>query len=270
MDQHPFLMYVVLTLTLMHDRYLSASPNTKQSTAEAFYWYKGTALFNSKLSKPIQPSERDALWVTAALLGAIAFACIEAKTPEEAWPLKPPSSLDLDWLRMSDGKKEVWKITDPLRADSVFQPLAPEHQHDFLPTYSTVVELQTLPSELIKLYGLDVMSTADNNPYHAAASILASLMNIECNHSTILKFLSFISYMHPDYKRLLERKDPRALLLLAYWYAKVSQYQQWWIWQRVMLECQATCIYLERYHGHDTKIQNLLQFPRKMCGLVAC
>jgi|ERR1700722_3788389 hypothetical protein len=263
-------MYMVLTLALMHDRYLSASPNTKQSTAEAFYWYKGTALFNSRLSKPIQPSERDALWITAVLLGAIAFACIEAKMPEEAWPLRPPSSLDLDWLRMCDGKKEVWKIADPLRAGSAFQPLAPEHQKDFLPTYSTVAELETLPSELINLNGLDATSTTNNNPYHAATSILAPLMNIECNHSTILKFLSFIRYMHPDYRRLLERKDPRALLLLAYWYAKVSQYQQWWIWQRVVLECQATCIYLERYHGDDTTIQNLLQFPRMMCGLVAC
>jgi hypothetical protein len=263
-------MYVVLTLTLMHDRYLSASPNTKQSTAEAFYRYKGTALFSARLSKPIQPSERDALWVTAVLLGAIAFAGIEAKTPEEAWPLKPPSFLDLDWLRMSDGKNEVSKIADPLRADGAFRTLAPEHQKDCLPTYSTVVEPETLPSELIKLYGLDATSTTDNNPYHAAASILAPLMNIECNHSTILKFLSFISHMHPDYKRLLERKDPRALLLLAYWYAKVSQYQQWWVWQRVVLECQATCIYLERYHGDDTKIQNFLQFPRMMCGLVAC
>jgi hypothetical protein len=152
-------------------------------------------------------------------------------------------------MPMFIGKKEVWKITDPLRADTAFQPLAPDHQYNCLPTYSTVVELQTLPSELIKLYGFDATLTADNNPYHAAASILTSLMNIECNHSTILKFLSFISYMHPDYKRLLEQKDPRALLLLAYWYAKVSQYQQWWIWQRAVLECQATCIYLERHHG---------------------
>ena len=269
MDQHPFLMHVVLTLTLMHNRYMSALPNTNQSTVEAFHWYQGTALFNSKLSKPIQPSERDAIWTTAALLGVIAISCIEAKTPEEAWPLKPPSSLDLDWLRMSDGKKEIWKIADPLRTDSVFQAVAPEDKKDFLLPYSTGFELEALPSEFIKLYGLDASSTTDNNPYHAAASILARLLNISCNHSTIVKFLSFINDIPPDYKRLLERKDPRALLLLAYWYAKVCQYQQWWIQRRAVLECQATCIYLERYHGHETNIQKLLQFPRMMCDLVA-
>jgi hypothetical protein len=67
----------------MHDRYLFAAPNTQMSTTEAFHCYQGIALFNSKLSGPIQPSERDA-WATAALLGTIAFCYIEAKTPEEA------------------------------------------------------------------------------------------------------------------------------------------------------------------------------------------
>src|SRR6202022_3727073 len=102
MDQHPFLMHAVLSLTLMHDRHLSAL-NTKLSPTEAFHWYQGTALFNSKLSGPIQPSERDALWAAAALLGTIAIYYVEANTPEEAWPLKSPSSLDLNWLRMSAG-----------------------------------------------------------------------------------------------------------------------------------------------------------------------
>jgi hypothetical protein len=261
-------MHALLSLTLMHDRYLSTELNTKLSTTEAFHWYQGIALFNRKLSGPIQPSERDALWATAVFLGTIAFFYIEAKTPEEAWPLKPPSSLDLSWLRMSDGKKEIWKIAQPLRADSVFQALALENTN-FLPTSSTGPGIEALPSEFIELYGLDATSTADNNPYYIAASSLAQSLNIDSNLSIILNFLSFISYMRPDYKRLLERKDPRALLLLAYWYAKVCQCQRWWIWRRTALECQAICIYLERYHRHETSIQKLLQFPSMVCGIDA-
>jgi len=134
-DQHPFLMHALLTLTLMHDRYLLSALNAKKSTTEAFHRYQGVALFNSKLSGPIQPSERDALWAAAALLGVITFCHIEAKTPEEVWPLKPSSSLDLNWVKMSDGKKEVWKITQPLRADSIFQPLGPDYL-SFLPMKS--------------------------------------------------------------------------------------------------------------------------------------
>jgi hypothetical protein len=138
---------------------------------------------------------------------------------------------------MSDGKKEVWKITQSLRADSIFQPLAPPKYMNFLEPSSTGSGLETLPSEFIKLYGLDATSTPNNNPYYAAASSLAQSLNVDCIQSTILNFLCFISYMRLDYKGLLERKDPRALLLLACWYAKVCQYRHWWIWQRAALEC---------------------------------
>ncbi len=95
----------------MHDHHLSTVSNTKLSTTEAYHWYQATSTFNKQLSRPPQVEEQAALLTTAALLGTIAFCHIEARTSEEAWPLKPPSSSDLDWLRMSDGKKEVWKLT---------------------------------------------------------------------------------------------------------------------------------------------------------------
>jgi hypothetical protein len=63
--------------------------------------------------------------------------------------------------------------------------------------------------------------------------------------------------MQPHFKGLLERKDPRALLLLAYWYAKVSG-SLWWMTRLAKLECQATCLYLERHYARETAIQELL------------
>ena len=92
------LMHIALALTLMHDRYLPGFADTPQSVTEAYHWYQGTAMFKRKLSRPIEPSERDALWAVAALLGVLSFAQIDATTYEEAWPLKAPSYSDLDWL----------------------------------------------------------------------------------------------------------------------------------------------------------------------------
>ena len=261
-------MHAVLLVTLMHDRYLSAARRSNLSMAEAFHWHEGVALFNRKLSGPIQPSERDALWAAAAILGTITFFHIEAKTPEEAWPLKLASSLDLNWLKMSDGKKEIWKITQPLRSDCVFQALAVEHM-GFFTTSCTAPGLQTLPLELLMLCGLDGMATTDNNPYHAAASTLAQSWNLDCMQTVFLYFFCFISSTSAEYRELLEQKDHRALLLLAYWYAKVCQTQHWWTWPRAALECQAICIYLERHRRHDCVLQALLQFPRAVCGIAA-
>ena len=207
------------------------------------------------------------MWVTAAFLGVVSFAHHEAKRPEDAWPLRPTSNWDLDWLKMSDGKHALWYSTDPLPANSLIARLAPLYESSLQLAPPSEIALQDLPGGLVRLLRLDDPSTMDSNPYHSAACALAGLLKIECNHSTIANFLDFSSHLSPEHKCLLRQKDPRALLLLTYWYAKICRYHQWWIWGRSMLECQAVCIYLERFHADETEIHDLLQFPKAMCGL---
>jgi len=261
-------MHVVQTVTAIHERYLSTPFNPRPSITEVYHWSRAAALFHQKLSLPVQPLDRDALWATAILLATGAFSWIEASKPEEAWPLKRPEPSDLEWLRMSDGKMAIWDITDPLRPDSIFHSLTGDYQVHFVHLVATRSGIGGIPSAFIQLYGLDNWSTADNNPYYAAVYTLASLFPIKCDQSTIGQFLSFIIHMKPDFKRLLEQKDPRALLLLAYWYAMVC-HSMWWLTRRATLECQATCLYLERYHAGEIAIQELLQVPKMQCGLVA-
>jgi len=268
-SQHDVLLHVILTLTILHDRYLSAAPTTEHSAAEAFHSHQGTMLLNRKLSQSVPPSERDALWGTAALLGAIAFANIEATTAEEAWPLKAASSQDLCWLKMSEGKKAVWEIANPARPDSVFHALHSEHDEVSSWFYRTKPGLEMLPAEFLKLYDLGPESSSDNNVYYGAAFFLGRIITMEINRYTILHFVSFVYYIHPDHKARLERKDPRTLLLIAYWYAKICQNPPWWMERRARIECQAICIYLEKYHSNEVKLVELLKFPKMMCGLVA-
>lgn len=263
MNQSSFLMHAVLALTLMHDRYSGMTLNTRQSPMEAFHWSRSIALFNSKLSEPLHPSEQDALWGTAALLGVMSFGFIDAETSEEAWPLAPPSPLDLNWLKLSDGKKEIWNIIQPFRSDCVFQPLALEFT-SFLPTPKGP-GLEVLPPQFLALYDLDATLTTDNNPFYDAASMLAKSWNIDCEFTSLSNFFSFVRQMSPGFKQLLERKDARALLLLAYFYAQVCRYQYWWL-RRTLLECQAICMYLERNHQHEPGILALLQFPKRACS----
>ncbi|MCJ1388762.1 hypothetical protein MMC18_001611 [Xylographa bjoerkii] len=258
---HPFLMHAILMVTQLHDRHLACIANTELSTTEAFHYYQSTALFNSKLSGPLRGFERDALWVAASILGTISFCHIEAKTPEEAWPLKPRSSLDLNWLSLIEGKMEVWRLTEPLRPDSIFRQFALEHKN-FQETPPADPGLDALPPEFVMLYGFDTTSAANNNPYYAAASSIAQVLDLTCGYTISMSFMMFIMKMQLEYKHLLARKDPRALLLLAYWYAKICQYEHWWVLERAVLECQAICIFLERFYGNDTNMQKLLKFPR--------
>ena len=276
--QAPYLMHLLQTITAIHDRYLSGSPISKSSIADiCYHWSRGVSLFNRKLSSPIQDHDRDPLWSAAALSGIIAFASIDVTKPEDAWPLKPPEDSDLDWFRMSEGKVAVWKLTNPLRHNSIFRPFLTEflgkQQYDLNsiegigagvggPLIGSGIE--KLPWQFIRLYGLD--NPHNPNPYYGTLHTLGQLLPIECSQTTIAQFLGFLSHCDSDFKRLLQAKDHRALLLLAYWYAKVCNTSVWWMDRRSVVECQAICLYLERY-STDIVIHELLEFPRAKCRL---
>lgn len=260
--EHSMLMHVILAMTLMHDRYIAGFADTPQSVAEAYHHYQGTVMFKRKLTDH-DPRERDALWAAAALLGGLAFANIEARTYEEAWPLKAPSESDLDWFRMTDGKRAVWKLIEPMRENSVIHEAW--QQVDSL-RLSSEPTLSSCPI-FNELYGLIDGTSGEHSPCRNAASVLMPLLAIECNHSNIAKFLCFVGHTEPEYKQLLGEKDPLALLILAYWYGKMCQYKQWWIQPRAVLECQAICVYLEKHHRDENGIESLLHFPRTMSGL---
>ena len=256
-------------MTLMHDRYLSDKPWGQPSNAETFHHYHGAGLFNSMLSQsPMPHEEKDAMWAAAALLGAITLASIDSTNAEACWPLAPSSPSDLSWLRMSDGKKEVWRLADPLREGSVWRPALQHQANDEPPYQAHPAEMESLVPCLIRLYNFDEAATGEGDPYHTATSIIIRLLPIRCSHSTILYFLSFLGHMDPAYRQLLHQKDPKAILLLAWWYATMLDYTSgWWLQRRALLECQAICVKLQRQFVPYTDIGRLLDFPKSKCGL---
>lgn len=262
--KNPYLTHIVSTLTLLHDRFLSGQLSVDENTA--LHWYRGTSMFKDALSRPIKSESKDALWTSAALLGAIAFAGIEALTPEEAWPLRPPAPSDLDWLKMSDGKKAVFKIADPMRPGSIFSRCSIDHSWMYRPIDYSHINLIGLAQDYTDLYNLGPNSTGETNPYHEAAMSQARLLGLSCTHDTLIQFMSFIGHINPGLKALLLQKDAKAMLLMACWYAMTYKYQ-WWINRRGLLEGKAICMYLDRYHGDNLKIQRLLQWPKREFGL---
>ncbi|MCJ1284825.1 hypothetical protein MMC26_004162 [Xylographa opegraphella] len=261
-------MHAIQAATAIHDRFLYGSRHAPVTTTELYHLSQAAALFNRKLSAPVEPSERDALWITAILLGSTTFAQIEATKPEEAWPLAAPKPSDLEWLQISSCKEAVWVLTNPLRPDGIFHTLSNEYYKEYLAPAAISSGIEGIPLLFLQLCGLDTLSTAENSPYYSAVYIIATLLCIESDRLTNARYLSFIGHMKPDFKRLVGQKDSRALLLMAYWYA-MGIPLTWWIRRRAEMECQATCLYLENYHADEPVIQVLLRFPRTKCGLEA-
>ncbi|KAH8901617.1 hypothetical protein GQ53DRAFT_707974 [Thozetella sp. PMI_491] len=269
---HRFFLHAALAFTMMHDRYLLNCLDTTISTEEVYHRHQGLALFSQKLSKPksLTSSERDALWVTSYMLAIISLASIDSTKPEEAWPLKPSSHDDLDWLHMVGGKREVWRIADLTRHDSVFHLLVTEKldEGEFWAVKPSHQELEFLPGEFLELLGLSEKQERSTSPYYTTALAMSDVMGLKCNQKSVRRFVPVLFEMAGEPRHLLERKEPGALLLLAYWHAKIAEYRQWWIWRRAVLECQAICIYLERFHPQLPNLQRMLHFPKSACGLI--
>ena len=248
-------MHITLAITATHDRHLSSPATGRRTVAETFHWSQCAALFNRKLSQPIQPEDRDPLWATAASLSVVALSSIEASTPEEAWPLKKSDASDLEWLRMSEGKMAVWNLTNPLRPGGMFRALSEEYAQWFSPIPSRGID--GVPSALLSLCDLDSSSSAETSPYFAAVHTLAQLQNLPSDQITMPRVLTFVGHMQTSFKSLLQDKDPVALLLLALWYTKARR-SVWYFERRATVECQAICKYLQQYHQSNRAIQESL------------
>ncbi len=255
-------MHVVQTITALHDRYLSPPPNWQKTTTELHHLSLAASLFNKKLSSPMHASDRDAIWTTAALLGTVAFSWIEASKPEEAWPFTVPNASDLEWIRMSEQKAAVWNLTNPLRPDSIYHSLIRDYETLF--SRKKMLRVDSIPTDWAAVYGLNDDSTRENNPYYDTVYEFLPLLQLECDRSTVFWFLSFISHLDLPFKKLLAQKDPRALLVFAYWYAKVRD-SVWFLENRAVLEGQAICLYLEKFYPDETAIQTMLYYPKLRC-----
>lgn len=250
-------------MTLVHDSTLEESSSPSVFQAIARHWSLGASLLNQAISRPIAQltsSTRDAMWACAGLLGCLAFSVVDAESVEESWPLKSPDPSDLGWLGFCEGKTVIFKVSDPLREESVFAPMKEEMaQFMCLKTDLSLPELQKgLPDELIDLCDLnrdrDSTPTATSNPCLASASLMAQLTPHECTQENYILFLAFFRTMKADFRQLLIDRHPGALVLVLFWYAKVLPFDAWWLRKRVRLEYDAICTYLTRVHGNDERV----------------
>lgn len=131
---------------------------------------------------------------------------------------------------------------------------------------SELRRLNTLPEELIELCGITQTEPSDESCcYRAPLSLLAQLMPLACDQDNYVLFLGFFRTLGAGFKDLLAQKDPVALLLLLFWYAKVNGFDAWWIRKRVDLEYRAIMRYLVERYGEDGRVVKLVRYVNESC-----
>lgn len=259
--QHPFLMHMVLSLTLMHDAHLAPAGPASTSAlslrrASLTHWSTATTLFVSLLSRPIPPSYRDAIWATGALQGTASMAYLESTSPYDAWPLKPSDPNDLTWLKLSEGKRAIWNIAQPWRDDSIFHALGKAMNHWEQPTWITAPDLASLPPRLTRLFDIDENTRAEDNVYLNSLLCLRHTACLPLTRDHVMRFIVFLLYMSSAFRARLEEKDPRAMVLLLWWFRQLAMGDDevWWMTQRARVEGRAIEIWLERWCGGEEAV----------------
>ncbi|KAJ5837079.1 hypothetical protein N7447_003105 [Penicillium robsamsonii] len=252
---YPFLMHASLAVALTYDRHLNGSLNSHRTLEECYHWSQSTVLLNKRLREPIETKDKDPIWGTAAALAVLTFSSPDARTPEQAWPLKSSDSSDLDWVRMSKGKMSLWHTVNPLRPDSLFCVMAATYAQMDSPLPEGGIE--GIPKALAAVCSLEESSTAENNPYFHAAHAVSRILGLPDSQVTIGLTEIFTRSIHGPFKELLRKKDPAALVLIYLWYCKASR-SIWWIDLRARVECPSICLYLRLCHTENDAVRSFL------------
>jgi len=258
-------MHAALAMAATHDRYLGTTQPRRRTLREQYHSTQCITLFNQKLSEPVRLQDRDPLWATAAMLAILAVSSVEAESIEDSWPLASVSPLtysscmhptELDWINISEGKRTIWNLVDPLRPDSIFYGMRNEYTHLFFAPLP-VAGVEGIPVMLAQLCGLNALSTMENNHYFAGAHAVTRVMRLPYNRRSVATAMDFLFHMHKSFRALSVAKDPIALLLMALWYSEAGR-AIWWLEMRSRVEGPAICLYLQRYHRGNAAIQGLL------------
>jgi hypothetical protein len=248
-------MHASLAVALAYDHYLNSSSHNRRTVEECYHWSQSVSLFNRRLGKPVGPTDKDAIWGTAAALAVLTFASPDASTPEQSWPLKPSDPSDFEWLRMGKGKMSLWHVTNPLRPDSLFRVMAGTYAQMNSPM--PVKGIDSIPRALASVCHLEDSSTADNNPYFTAAHAVSQVQVLLDSQVTVGHTELFTRSIHGPFEALLRDKDPVALLLLYLWYRKAGR-SIWWVELRARVECPSICSYLLLYHKEHGAVRAFL------------
>lgn len=243
-------------------------PTYQPQTPPEYHWHKAITLYQKEIAS-IQPENMDSIFSTCMILAVHSFTFNDTN-PASSWvfPVGPVSN----WLLVQGGLTPLVDQCASYVHKSIWCPLFEDqrakHKHTLNTTYTRHLDdepgINGIPASFVELCGLDETSTGENNPYLLPLRSISALINLDLSSASFGKLITFIGRVKGDYLALIQMKDPRALLILSYWFGLMCMVDQWWVHNRVRLECRAICAFLEN-HG-DPRIVRLLEFPMLACG----
>ena len=215
----------------MHTRLMMGRAREARTQLEARHCARSASLFREALSA--LSSSNSALWMASVMISFTDSFCLDEQDPDNI--------LSTTWLRVHLGVRTIFNM---LPASSPFkfndgQSIGGR----CLGMPPPIAGSGNVPESLARLYDIDENSSSETNVYHDAVHMLSQLLSerIKCP----LRFLAFVNILSSDFLVLLDKKDPKALLLLMRWYQLVPP-SAWWLQTRSIITSNAIAAHLAK------------------------
>ncbi|KAK4930041.1 hypothetical protein LTR49_003369 [Elasticomyces elasticus] len=257
---HPFLMHMALTLASGHLKYLTARTTHRYyALMETIHWQIGLRLYRQHLACP-KRLDFDA--TIAGCVGAVFLAfATEKPLAVDAYVKGDRDAMQVivGPLAAAGGFGSMKQVVGESMGDSLWRKLLRSTDDQLGSFTSHEKGSQGLPLAFVELCEVDTLSHRGNNAYHHILRLLTPLLRLRPGEGYFGKLIAFSGRTWSAFKPLVLARDPRAPLLLSYWFALMARYGQWWIVRRAESECSAIVEYLSK--SWNKRIDRLLAFP---------
>lgn len=262
-----YLLHAMLSFSAYHLSFLH--PGTrKYFISSTLHYDHSLTSYSATLRDHLETADPDGLLACSMLLGMIAFRNLSVHEPDlQTSPDHDYSSPEFSGLQCISGiclLKDIPSLGSTLDStiwQSAFAGCGEGSLAD-VEIFETSSIAFKIMNGLEQLCECSYTKVATEGPYEKALSTLRRFMQLEIDHNKIGKLFSFTTDLDPRFVRLLERKEPKALVLLCYWFALLSQIDQWWIIESARTEGLKLLNFLGAVK--NPRIQDLLRFPAEI------
>jgi len=256
----PYLRFAILSFSAYH--LATIRPRTKRyDLAGAIYYNCALQSYSAALHNP-GAAEVDALFGCSILLSMIAYKNLASSSRRRRDPSVDEEPVpNITELRAMAGCRILKGVPalQPKLGQSVMIGQCEKDQPGYLESVAEYSEKLAIVERLERFCKVDEGATTPEGVHDAALSSVRRLMLSEVGDGMISTYFFFTRGFDSRFLSLLEVKDPKALLLLCYWYAIGARIGQWWMVDSARLDGIKLLNFLRE--NTSTEIQALLKFP---------
>lgn len=261
----PYLLHSILAISARHLSFLQPEVKKYEVAATVHYQHALTS-YSCQLELAFDAENVDSVIGCGYLQTILAFENISRLLPEA-----DDGDSAVAWLRTMQGIKILQSSYNilPYLEQSIWLPVFLEsggweesncqHMDEADDSWAS-----NTSRSLYRLCEVSFDSSYNTNPYQQPLKRLCQLIRSDESHETIGRFMAFIGKLPGEFIQLVLKRDPRAMLIMTYWFALICRIDQWWIVHSATPKCREFCASLDKVA--DLQIRALLKFPAGRCG----